>query len=90
MNAWLKEIAGVCEIENELTFDIVALQTFATTVTLTNGVSIKSVSKLLGNKNLRTTQHFLKVLDRKVSGDMKIFQNKLLSLSHKEIALKKN
>jgi hypothetical protein len=31
MNTWLKEIAGVCEIEKELTFDNVALQTFATT-----------------------------------------------------------
>ncbi len=70
MNAYLKEIAGVCEIDKELTFHI-ARHTFATTVTLTNGVPIESVSKMLGHKNLRTTQHYAKVLDRKVSEDMK-------------------
>jgi len=75
MNAYLKEIAGVCEIEKELTFHI-ARHTFATTVTLTNGVPIESVSKMLGHKNLRTTQHYAKVLDKKVSEDMQILRNK--------------
>lgn len=75
MNAYLKEIAGVCEIEKELTFHI-ARHTFATTVTLTNGVPIESVSKMLGHKNLRTTQHYAKVLDRKVSEDMKVLKEK--------------
>jgi site-specific recombinase XerD len=75
MNAYLKEIAGVCEIEKELTFHI-ARHTFATTVTLTNGVPIESVSKMLGHKNLRTTQHYAKVLDRKVSDDMAILRDK--------------
>jgi site-specific recombinase XerD len=75
MNAYLKEIAAVCEIEKELTFHI-ARHTFATTVTLTNGVPIESVSKMLGHKNLRTTQHYAKVLDRKVSEDMKILRDK--------------
>ncbi|APA00362.1 site-specific integrase [Flavobacterium commune] len=77
MNAYLKEIAGVCEIEKELTFHI-ARHTFATTVTLTNGVPIESVSKMLGHKNLKTTQHYAKVLDRKVSDDMKILKDKLI------------
>lgn len=78
MNAYLKEIAGVCEIEKELTFHI-ARHTFATTVTLTNGVPIESVSKMLGHKNLRTTQHYAKVLDKKVSEDMKILKDKFLN-----------
>ena len=78
MNAYLKEIAVVCEIEKELTFHI-ARHTFATTVTLTNGVPIESVSKMLGHKNLRTTQHYAKVLDRKVSDDMKILRDKMNS-----------
>jgi site-specific recombinase XerD len=75
MNAYLKEIASVCEIGKELTFHI-ARHTFATTVTLTNGVPIESVSKMLGHKNLRTTQHYAKVLDRKVSEDMKMLKDK--------------
>ena len=69
MNAYLKEISDVCGINKELTFHI-ARHTFATTITLTNGVPIESVSKMLGHKNLRTTQHYAKVLDRKVSDDM--------------------
>ncbi len=86
MNAYLKEIAAICEIEKELTFHI-ARHTFATTVTLTNGVPIESVSKMLGHKNLRTTQHYAKVLDRKVSEDMKLLKDKFLN--HESINTKK-
>lgn len=82
MNSYLKEIATVCEIDKELTFHI-ARHTFATTVTLTNGVPIESVSKMLGHKNLRTTQHYAKVLDRKVSEDMKNLKDKLNAFSKK-------
>ena len=57
MNAYLKEVADLCGIEKELTFHI-ARHTFATTVTLSNGVPIESVSKMLGHKDLRTTQHY--------------------------------
>ena len=84
MNAYLKEIPAICEIEKELTFYI-ARHTFATTVTHTNGVPIESVSKMLGHKNLRTTQHYAKVLDRKVSDDMTILKNKITYLSKKVI-----
>ncbi len=77
MNAYLKELADICNIDKELTFHI-ARHTFATTVTLTNGVPIESVSKMLGHKNLRTTQHYAKVLDRKVSEDMKILKQKFI------------
>lgn len=75
MNAYLKEIADLCGITKNLTFHL-ARHTFATTVTLTNGVPIESVSKMLGHKSLRTTQHYAKILDRKVSDDMKALRNK--------------
>jgi len=78
MNSYLKEIADVCEINKELTFHI-ARHTFATTVTLSNGVPIESVSKMLGHKNLKTTQHYAKILDLKVSDDMKILREKFNS-----------
>ncbi|WP_417857291.1 site-specific integrase [Xanthomarina gelatinilytica] len=68
-NAYLKEIADVCGISKNLTFHL-ARHTFATTITLTNGVPIESVSKMLGHKSLKTTQHYAKILDRKVSDDM--------------------
>jgi site-specific recombinase XerD len=74
MNSYLKEIADLCGIHKELTFHI-ARHTFATTVTLTNGVPIESVSKMLGHKNLHTTQHYAKILDLKVSNDMKALKD---------------
>jgi site-specific recombinase XerD len=80
MNAYLKEIADVCGIKKELTFHI-ARHTFATTVTLANGVSIESVSKMLGHKNIRTTQHYAKILDSKVGQDMDNLRLKLESKS---------
>ena len=52
MNAYLKEIADVCEIQKTLTFHI-ARHTFATTITLSNGVPIETVSRMLGHRNLR-------------------------------------
>ena len=69
MNAYLKEIADCSGISKNLTFHI-ARHTFATTITLSNGVPIESVSKMLGHRNLKTTQHYAKVLDRKISDDM--------------------
>ncbi len=74
MNSYLKEIANVCGINKDLTFHI-ARHTFATTVTLSNGVPIESVSKMLGHKNLKTTQHYAKILDKKVSDDMLALKN---------------
>jgi site-specific recombinase XerD len=75
MNSYLKEIATLCGINKDLTFHI-ARHTFATTVTLTNGVPIETVSKMLGHTNLKTTQHYAKILDKKISEDMMVLRNK--------------
>ncbi|KKX49192.1 site-specific integrase [Sphingobacterium sp. IITKGP-BTPF85] len=69
MNAYLKEIADLCGINKVLTFHC-ARHTFATTITLSNGVPIESVSKMLGHKSIKTTQHYAKITDRKVANDM--------------------
>ena len=76
MNAYLKEIADLSGIKKNMTTHL-ARHTFATTVTLSNGVSIESVSKMLGHKSLRTTQHYAKILNRKVSEDMMLLRKKL-------------
>lgn len=76
MNSYLKEIADVCGIKKDLTFHI-ARHTFATTVTLSNGVPIETVSKMLGHTNLKTTQHYAKILDKKISDDMQFLKAKL-------------
>ena len=78
MNAYIKEIATLAGITKNLTFHL-ARHTFATTVTLTNGVPIESVSKMLGHTNLKTTQHYAKILDMKVSRDMSILRDKFKS-----------
>jgi site-specific recombinase XerD len=84
MNSYLKEIADVCGIQKDLTFHI-ARHTFATTVTLTNGVPIESVSKMLGHTNIKTTQHYAKILDKKVSDDMQELRNVLASKNNSTI-----
>jgi site-specific recombinase XerD len=78
MNQYLKEIADTCQIDKYLTFHI-ARHTFATTITLSNGVPIETVSKMLGHRNLKTTQHYAKILDRKVSQDMQALKERLSS-----------
>jgi site-specific recombinase XerD len=76
VNSYLKEIAKICKIKKNLTFHL-ARHTFATTVALTNGVPIETVSKILGHKKLSTTQIYAKVIERKVSEDMEVLQHKL-------------
>ena len=78
MNDYLKEIAVVCGIDKVLT-SYVARHTFATTITLQNGVPIESASKMLGHTNIRTTQIYAKILDLKVSEDMQALKGRLAS-----------
>lgn len=77
MNSYLKEIADCCGIHTELTYHI-ARHTFATTVTLNNGVPIETVSKMLGHATIKQTQHYAKTLDFKVSEDMNMLKNRLI------------
>ncbi len=78
LNSYLKEIADLCQIHKNLTFHL-ARHTFATTITLTNGVPMETVSKLLGHSRLSTTQIYAKVIERKVSDDMKQLKNHLIA-----------
>jgi site-specific recombinase XerD len=68
LNSYLKEIADVCGITINLTFHI-ARHTFATTVTLANGVSIESVSGMLGHSNIMTTQIYARITNEKIRKD---------------------
>lgn len=76
-NAYLKEIADLCEISKDLTFHI-ARHTFATTITLSNNVPIDTVSKMLGHTNIRTPQLYAKTMEKKISGDMAMLKTKLV------------
>ena len=68
-NKALKEIARLCNFNKKLTFHS-ARHTFATTITLTNGVPIETVSKMLGHNNIKTTQIYAQVIESKISSDM--------------------
>ena len=85
MNNNLKEIADFCEVEKKLTYHI-ASHTFATTITLISGDSIESVSKMLGHKNIQTTQHYAKILDQKISTDMQVLKDRLKDLEISKIS----
>lgn len=78
LNLYLKEVASACGIKKNLTFHM-SRHTFATTVTLSNGVPIETVSRLLGHTKIATTQIYARVLDQKISEDINILQQKLHS-----------
>ena len=65
----LKEIADVCGIAKRLTTHV-ARHTAATVVFLANDVSMENVSKILGHSNIRTTQHYARILDSSIMRDM--------------------
>ena len=75
-NAYLKELADICGISKTLTTHT-ARHTFATTVTLENDVPIETVSKMLGHKDIRTTQIYARMTKRKISNNMKVLNSKL-------------
>jgi len=77
-NSYLKEISALLSIDKKLTHHI-ARKTFATTVLLYNNVPMEIVSELLGHSNMNITQaHYGKVVQRKVSDEMKNLHSKLV------------
>ena len=75
-NKRLKKLGKQCGFSTKVTFHL-ARHTFATTVTLAKGVPIESVSKMLGHKNINTTQKYARIVDTKVSNDMELLSHKL-------------
>ncbi len=75
MNAYLKEIADLCGIEKKLTTHT-ALHTFATTVTLSNNISIEAVSEMLGHSSLQMTKKYARVVDDFLGREMRKIERK--------------
>ena len=76
INSYLKEIAILCEIKAKLTFHV-ARHTFATTVTLLNGLSIEALSGMLGHSKISTTQIYGKIMDKRISIEMNQLRDKM-------------
>ena len=68
INAYLKEIADLCGIKKRLSYHL-ARHTFAT-MSLSKGVPIESVSKMLGHTNIKTTQIYARITNKKIEQDM--------------------
>jgi len=88
LNSYLKEIADLCGIKSNLTFHL-ARHTFATTITLSNGVPIETVSKMLGHTSIKTTQIYAKVIEQKVSKDMYNLRNTLENNAKSNLILRR-
>jgi site-specific recombinase XerD len=80
-NTYLKELGSLCGINKRLTFHM-SRHTFAT-LTLSKGVSIESVSKMLGHTNIQTTQIYARITDEKISNDMVLFAGKVKGMETK-------
>ena len=75
-NSYLKELAGICDIDKNLTSHT-ARHTFGTTITLSNRVPIESVKEMMGHKNIKQTLHYARVLPIKLSEDMQLLKERL-------------
>jgi site-specific recombinase XerD len=80
MNAYLREIADLCEINKHLSTHT-ARHTFATTVTLSNQISMEVVSKMLGHSSINMTKKYARVVDDLISRDMQKIYGKYNSIS---------
>ena len=83
VNQYLKEIAASCGIKKELTFHM-ARHTFAT-LTLSKGVPVETVSRMLGHTSIRTTQIYARITNKKIEQDMaQFFKDNTIQLFDKE------
>lgn len=88
VNRYLKLIAAEAGVTKNVTFHI-ARHTFATTITLMQGIPIETVSKMLGHTSLTTTQIYAKVVDTKVMDDMAALKQLYATKVTEESTLKK-
>jgi len=75
MNLYIKEIATICGINKNLSTHC-GRHTFATLL-LTKGISVESISKMLGHTDVRTTQIYAKILNKKVDDEMNRIKDEL-------------
>lgn len=82
-NVCLNRIAVRAGLDKQITFHM-ARHTFATTITLSQGVAIETISKLLGHKNIRTTQIYATITHSQLTGEMERLSKRIDSLYAKQ------
>lgn len=92
INKYLKDIAILCNINKRITYHV-ARHNFGTHITLSLGVPIETVGKMMGHMRIETTQLYAKVTDRKVDEDMKRLKetgmNRISGLYEEEVIARK-
>jgi len=78
MNEYLKEIATICGIKDNLTTHK-ARRTFGSTVTLNNGVPMHVVKEMLGHKSIKETEGYALTEQATIAREMKILETKIKS-----------
>ena len=78
-NAILKKIGKQCGIKTRLTYHV-SRHTFGTLLTISQGVPIETVSRMMGHTNIKTTQIYAKITKEKISQDMEALSHKLKGL----------
>lgn len=76
LNLYLKEIARICNIDRPLVFHLTR-HIYATEITLSHGVPLETVSKMLGHSQIETTQIYAKVTDDKIDADTRVLNRKI-------------
>jgi site-specific recombinase XerD len=74
-NTYLRKVGELCGIKKRLTFHL-SRHTFAT-LTLSKGVSLESVSKMLGHSNIQTTLIYARITSEKIGNDMALFAGQI-------------
>ena len=86
VNEYLKEIGDIAGIKKKLHFHL-SRHTFATTLTLNNGVSLETVGKMLGQRNIRTTQIYAKMNDTRISNEMSLAKDKIEAITSTKMGM---
>lgn len=76
LNKGLKLLAAVCGIDRKLTFHM-ARHTYATEITLSHGVPMETVSRMLGHSRVDTTQIYAQVTDNKIDADTQALDERI-------------
>ena len=76
INRGFKQLAADCGIDRKLTFHM-ARHTYATEITLSHGVPMETVSRMLGHSRVDTTQIYAHVTDNKIGTDTQALDERI-------------
>lgn len=80
-NGNLKKITKICGIERNITFHM-ARHSYASLITLSQGVPMETVSRMLGHRDLRATRIYAEVSNDKINSDMRKLEKRIENRYH--------